>query len=155
MQIVIKIHERDYQAIVQSGHVPYGVVDAIMRGKILPKGQRLIDEDALRELKNYRIFKEVLYSKCDEWCKFPEYRERGTMCGACDIGGIKDLLENALEEVTLMNEQMTFPDSIYEFLSDYSFKDEEEVYTNGSLLIPTFRVKQALEHYFEEVKADG
>ena len=53
----------------------------------------------LRELKKYRTFKEVLYKKCDEWCKFPEYRERGTMCGACEIGGIKDLLENALEEV--------------------------------------------------------
>lgn len=46
MQVVIKIHERDYQAIVQSGHVPYGVVDAIMRGKVLPKGHgRLIDAD--------------------------------------------------------------------------------------------------------------
>ena len=54
----------------------------------------------------------------------------------------------------MTNEEMEFSDSIYEFLLDYSFKDEEEVYTNGSLLIPTFRVKQAIEHYFEEVKAD-
>ena len=54
----------------------------------------------------------------------------------------------------MTNEEMEFPDSIYEFLLDYSFKDEEEVYTNGSLLIPTFRVKQALEHYFEGVKSD-
>lgn len=46
MKIVIDIHERDYQAIVQSGHVPYGLLDAIMRGKILPKGHgRLIDAD--------------------------------------------------------------------------------------------------------------
>lgn len=53
----------------------------------------------LRELKGYRIFKEVLYKHCDEWCKFPQYRENKTMCGACDIGSVQDLLENALEEV--------------------------------------------------------
>ena len=49
MQVVIKIHERDYQAIVKSGHVPYGVLDAIMKGKILPKGHGdLIDRQALQ-----------------------------------------------------------------------------------------------------------
>jgi hypothetical protein len=52
-----------------------------------------------------------------------------------------------------MNEEMTnsieFPNSIYEFLLDNSFKDKDEVYTNGSLLIPTFRVKQAIEHYYK------
>lgn len=53
----------------------------------------------LKELKTYRDFKDVLYKKCDEWCKFPEYKESGTMCGACEIGGIKDLLEFALEGV--------------------------------------------------------
>lgn len=53
----------------------------------------------LRELKGYRIFKEVLYKHCDEWCKYPQYRENKTMCGACDIGSVQDLLENALEEV--------------------------------------------------------
>ena len=53
----------------------------------------------LKELKAYRDFKDVLYKSCDEWCKFPEYKESGTMCGACEIGGIKDLLEIALEEV--------------------------------------------------------
>lgn len=47
-------------------------------------------------------------------------------------------------------EKMDFPKSIWDFLLDYSFKDEEKVYTNGSLLIPTFRVKQAIEHYYED-----
>ena len=47
-------------------------------------------------------------------------------------------------------EKMNFPISPYEFLLDYSIKDEKEVYTNGALLIPTFRAKQAFEHYFEK-----
>lgn len=49
----------------------------------------------------------------------------------------------------MTDEKMEYPASIYEFLLDYSFKDEDEIYTNGSLLIPTNRVKQAIEHYFE------
>lgn len=49
-------------------------------------------------------------------------------------------------------EVMDFPSSIYEFLIDYSFKDSDEVYTNGISLIPTFRVKQAIEHYFEQTR---
>lgn len=53
----------------------------------------------LRELRAYRMFKDTLYKSCDEWCKFPQYKENRTMCGACDLGGIQDLLENALEEV--------------------------------------------------------
>lgn len=35
-----------------------------------------------------------------------------------------------------------------EFVKSYSFKDSEEVYTNGSNLIPVFRVEQMLEHYY-------
>ena len=42
-------------------------------------------------------------------------------------------------------EQMAFPKTIKEFIDDYSFKDKEEIYTNGSHLIQTFRVEQALE----------
>ena len=36
-----------------------------------------------------------------------------------------------------------------DFLKDYSFVDSEEVYTNGSLLIPVFRVEQLIEHLME------
>ena len=46
-----------------------------------------------------------------------------------------------------MADCMTFPDDIMQFIDDYSFRDEEQVYTNGSELIQTFRVKQAIEHY--------
>lgn len=48
MQLVIDIHEKDYQSILNSGQVPYGVVCAIMNGTPLPKGHgRLIDADNL------------------------------------------------------------------------------------------------------------
>lgn len=48
MQLVIDIHEKDYQSILNSGQVPYGVVCAIMNGTPLPKGHgRLIDADVV------------------------------------------------------------------------------------------------------------
>ena len=51
-----------------------------------------------------------------------------------------------------MNEQMGFPKTIKEFIDDYSFKDKEEIYTNGSQLIQVFRVEQALDHYYQPYK---
>ena len=83
-------------------HKPYKLADgrtAVPVAQILSPKEVAQIEEWLKELKAYRDFKAVLYSKCDEWCKFPEYKESGTMCGACEIGGIKDLLEVALEEV--------------------------------------------------------
>lgn len=48
MKLVIDIHEKDYQSVMYSNHVPYGVVCAIMNGTPLPKGHgRLGDLDAL------------------------------------------------------------------------------------------------------------
>lgn len=41
---------------------------------------------------------------------------------------------------------MTFPDTWEEFKDEYGFVDKEEVYTNGAMLIPTFRVDQWMEH---------
>lgn len=35
-------------------------------------------------------------------------------------------------------------DKAMEFIESYSFKDDKKVYTNGSVLVPLFRVKQAL-----------
>lgn len=52
-----------------------------------------------------------------------------------------------------MADMMNFPKTIQEFISDYSFKDTVEVYTNGSELIQVFRVEQALEHYEAELRA--
>lgn len=46
----------------------------------------------------------------------------------------------------MKEEVMEFPDSFDEFTDKYGFYDENEVYTNGSQLIPVFRVKQWLEH---------
>lgn len=41
---------------------------------------------------------------------------------------------------------MEFPETFEQFAKEYGFKDSKEVYTNGSDLIPIFRVKQWLEH---------
>ena len=43
-------------------------------------------------------------------------------------------------------EIMEFPETFEQFAKEYGFKDSDEVYTNGSDLIPIFRVKQWLEH---------
>ena len=45
-----------------------------------------------------------------------------------------------------MNEMMTFPETWEEYEKQYGFADDEEVYTNGSRLIQSFRVKQWLDH---------
>ena len=46
----------------------------------------------------------------------------------------------------MTREKMEFPNTFDEFVESYGFKDNEEVYTNGSELIPVFRVKQWLDH---------
>ena len=46
-------------------------------------------------------------------------------------------------------EQMDFPNTFDEFVEHYGFKDKDEIYTNGSEIIPVFRVKQWLEHIKE------
>lgn len=45
-----------------------------------------------------------------------------------------------------VSDMMTFPDTWEEFEKSYGFTDNEEVYTNGARLIPSFRVKQWLDH---------
>ena len=47
-----------------------------------------------------------------------------------------------------MNTSEYLPKDILDFLRFYSFKDEENIYTNGADLIPLFRVEQALEYYY-------
>lgn len=51
-----------------------------------------------------------------------------------------------------MADIMEFPKTMKEFVDSYSFKDREEVYTNGVELIPVFRVEQAIEHYEKEIR---
>lgn len=45
-----------------------------------------------------------------------------------------------------MGDCMTFPATFDEFAEQYKIVDHEKVYTNGTELIPVFRVKQWLEH---------
>lgn len=52
----------------------------------------------------------------------------------------------------MMADSMTFPKTFDEFAEQYKKVDNKEVYTNGTELIPIFRVKQWLEHKSAEVK---
>lgn len=55
----------------------------------------------------------------------------------------------------VMGVMMTFPDTFEEFAEQYKIVDTEHIYTNGTDLIPVFRVKQWLDHLqqqAEEVK---
>lgn len=48
MKLIIDIHKKDYQSILNSGQVPYSVVCSIMNGTPLPKGHGdLKDADRL------------------------------------------------------------------------------------------------------------
>ena len=49
--------------------------------------------------------------------------------------------------MTVMADVMNFPKRWEDFLHDYEFEDARRIYTNGSRLIPSFRVKQMMEHY--------
>lgn len=46
-----------------------------------------------------------------------------------------------------MGDCMSYPDKAIDFIKGYSFKDKQELYTNGAELVPMFRVEQMLEHY--------
>lgn len=48
-------------------------------------------------------------------------------------------------------EKMEFPATFAEFVESYKIIDVEEVYTNGSDLIPVIRVQQWMAHLLEEV----
>ena len=62
MKLVIDIYEKDYQTILNSGQVPYGVVCAIMNGTLLPKHHgRLIDADYLRE--DFKASKKISFAE--------------------------------------------------------------------------------------------
>lgn len=53
-------------------------------------------------------------------------------------------------KVNNMGEMMNFPETPEEFVKQYSFRDKKKEYTNGSELIPVFRVEQMIDHYFRE-----
>jgi len=49
-------------------------------------------------------------------------------------------VKSRLDATTLTDEQL----KIIDFIIDYSFKDKQQVYTNGSILVPLFRVLDAI-----------
>ena len=54
----------------------------------------------------------------------------------------------------MSGEVMQYPPTWREFLRQYSFDDDQEVYTNGSDLIPAFRVVQMVDYYFPNRQLD-
>ena len=50
----------------------------------------------------------------------------------------------------MSSDVMEYPESINGFFDKYGIWDRDEVYTNGCLLIPVFRVEQMVEHYFDD-----
>lgn len=49
----------------------------------------------------------------------------------------------------MSGEMMTFPKTWEEYEKYWGFNDSDEVYTNNARLIPSFRVKQWLDHIKE------
>lgn len=44
---------------------------------------------------------------------------------------------------------------VIDFIMDYSFKDSKEVYTNGTILVPLFRVLDAIEQKGNQYQTGG
>jgi len=55
-------------------------------------------------------------------------------------------VKSRLDTTTLTDEQL----KIIDFIIDYSFKDKEEVYTNGTILVPLYRVLDAISQKGEQ-----
>ena len=53
-----------------------------------------------------------------------------------------------------MNNCMTFPDTVEEFMGQYKIVDTEHVYTNDVEMVPIFRMKQWFEHKPERKKGE-
>jgi hypothetical protein len=50
---------------------------------------------------------------------------------------------------------MCFPETFAEFAEQYKITDSEQIYTNGTELIPIFRVEQWLEHKAADAEKGG
>jgi len=44
---------------------------------------------------------------------------------------------------------------VIDFIMDYSFKDSKEVYTNGTILVPLYRVLDAIEQKGNQYQTGG
>jgi hypothetical protein len=58
-------------------------------------------------------------------------------------------VKSRLDTTRLTDEQL----KIIDFIINYSFKDKEEVYTNGTILVPLFRVLDAIVQKGEQYQA--
>ena len=79
MKLIIDIHEKDYQSILNSGQAPYGVVYAIMNGKPLPKGHgRLIDADKCLNLAWQNLYKheDEMEKKIEDYLPIKRFHEQ-------------------------------------------------------------------------------
>ncbi len=54
-----------------------------------------------------------------------------------------------------MSDYQEFPNTWEDFEQLYGFEDKKEIYTNGSRLIQSFRVKQWLDHIAEPERKKG
>ena len=54
-----------------------------------------------------------------------------------------------------MAECMIFPEKWEQFMRDYEWEESRRIYTNGSMVIQSFRVKQMMEHYLPQAKAEA
>lgn len=46
----------------------------------------------------------------------------------------------------MANTMMMFPDTVEEFMEQYKIVDTEQIYTNGTELVPIFRMKQWFDY---------
>ena len=51
-----------------------------------------------------------------------------------------------------MSECMTFPDTVEEFMDSCKIVDTEQVYSNGTEMVPIYRMRQWFEHEPEIVR---
>ena len=59
---------------------------------------------------------------------------------------IKKLKDRIAELEKEKKEQLKqFAEKVLKFVKEYAFKDSKEIYTNGAILVPLFRVEYALE----------
>jgi hypothetical protein len=59
-------------------------------------------------------------------------------------------IKSRIDTTTLTDEQL----KIIDFIIDYSFKDKKEVYTNGTILVPLFRVLDAIAQNGEQYQSN-
>lgn len=90
----------------------------------------------------------VNHKYCDYESNKSEIPTGSIHCQHTDAEIAKSFIEDvaAAKDQLPGGDQMDFPNTFEEFAKDYGFKDKDEVYTNGSELIPVFRVRQWLEH---------